>query len=658
MNSANSSKYIVFLDADDLYNKTFLECCYWTLETHQNASWTYTDTINFGDKNFLWRKWYSPEWEIKENILTVSSCIRKKDLQEVGNFGIREKKVYEDWFLWLKLIKAGKYPIRMNSLLTYYRQKGETSELRASNTSNRKRAMSIIKRARRDIFSYKSGIQFPKYDYEWEEIQDSKIKPIPSEKDKINVLMILPWMITGGADRFNLNLVSKMDRNKFKFTIITTVPSKNEWRMHFEKYAEVYDITTFLDMKDWTSFINYIIEKNNINLIFNSNSEFGYKALPYLKAIHHQIPIVDYVHMEEWYWKNGGFSRDSSMVEQVIDKTLTCNENSRKILIEKFKRNSNEVKTMYIGVDEKIFNPDEMNQTEIIEELGENKLTHGKFVISYICRITEQKRPFLFLEVIKKLTTKRKDFVVIICGDGPLLEELKKRVIKEKLEKNFIFLGNMKETEKIYKISDITVNTSIKEGLALTSYESLAMGVPVISADVGGQKELITQDVGIIVPCLQEENDILKFEYTNLEIDNYVEAINKVLENIREYKKNCRRKILDGFTLDEEIKKMENELEKIAKNPNKEKQQNGKELAKNINILKELISTFFISNRLEYEWQVESFNTKNIHKISFKKTKNQFYEKTLEYKIKHPIVIALRKIGIYEILRKRIWIQK
>ena len=30
-NSAKSSKYIVFLDADDMYNITFLECAFWTL---------------------------------------------------------------------------------------------------------------------------------------------------------------------------------------------------------------------------------------------------------------------------------------------------------------------------------------------------------------------------------------------------------------------------------------------------------------------------------------------------------------------------------------------------------------------------------------------------------------------------------------------------
>ena len=76
-NASQSSRYIVFLDADDLYEKTFLECAYWTLETHPEASWTYTDSKNFGARNFLWRKWYDVEWELKENILIVPSMSLK-----------------------------------------------------------------------------------------------------------------------------------------------------------------------------------------------------------------------------------------------------------------------------------------------------------------------------------------------------------------------------------------------------------------------------------------------------------------------------------------------------------------------------------------------------------------------------------------------------
>lgn len=660
-NSAKSSKYIVFLDADDLYNKTFLECSYWTLETHPEASWTYSDSINFGARNFLWRKWYDVEWELKENILIVSACVRKDALIEVGGFGLKEKKVYEDWYLWVKLIKAGKFPVRMNSLLTYYRQKSGISELKASNEENKQNAIKIIEEAKKGITSYNEAIQFPKYDYNWEEIKDYVVKEQKTEfNNKINVLMIIPWMVTGGADRFNLELIKRIDRKKFSFTIISTMPSKNEWRRQFEKYATIYDLTTFLEMKDWVSFINYIINKNNINLIFNSNSEFGYRILPYLKAKYPEIAITDFVHMEEWYWRNGGFSRDSSIMQNVIDKTFTCNENSRNIFINHFKRNKDEIKTIYIGVDEKRFNPEKFNKQEIIKKLNDRRIDENKIIISYICRIAEQKRPYLFFEVVKKLNEIRENFVVIVAGDGPLLEGLKKKVKKEKLDDFFVFLGNKKNTEEIYAISDLTLNTSIKEGLALTSYESLAMGVPVVSCDVGGQKELINNEVGAIVPCIQQENEILNYNYTDEEILNYVVAIQEIINNLKYYKSNCRKRILNEFTIDNMIKKIEKEFIEIVKNPNEKKIENGKKLSENIDIFKELIFSFFVSNKLEYEWICEEFNQKNIHKINLKNKylkKKQFYEKTLEYKIKHPIVLALRKFGIYESTKRILGMQ-
>ena len=651
-NSAKSSKYIVFLDADDLYNKTFLECSYWTLETHPEASWTYSDSINFGTRNFLWRKWYDAEWELKENILIVSACVRKDDLIEVGGFGLKEKRVYEDWYLWVKMIKAGKYPIRMNSLLTYYRQKSGTSELKTSNEENKQNAIKIIEEAKKGINFYREAVQFPKYDYNWEDIKDEVIKGEQTENNnKINVLMIIPWMVTGGADRFNLELVKRMDRKKFSFTIISTLPSKNEWRRQFEKYATIYDLTTFLEMKDWIGFINYIIKKNNINLVFNSNSEFGYRILPYLKAKYPQIPITDFVHMEEWYWRNGGFSRDSSIMQNVIDKTFTCNENSRNIFIKHFKRNEEEIKTVYIGVDEKKFDPQKFKKEEIINKINDKRISKDKIVISYICRIAEQKRPYLFFEVIKKLAEIRENFVVVVAGDGPLLDGLKKKVRKEKLDNFFVFIGSQKNTEEIYAISDLTINTSIKEGLALTSYESLAMGVPIVSSNVGGQKELINNEVGIVVPCIQQENEILNYNYTEEEVLNYVVAIQEVINNLKFYKSNCRKRILNQFTTNNMIKNIENEFIEIANNPDKVKIENGEELSTNINILKELISSFFISSKQEYEWICEDFNQKNIHRINLKNKsikKSQFYENTLEYKIKHPIVLALRKIGVYE----------
>ena len=76
--------------------------------------------------------------------------------------------------------------------------------------------------------------------------------------------MIIPWMTTGGADKFNIDFLKGLNKDTYDVTIITTEPQVNNYRQEFEKYATVYDLTTFIDRKYWLAFVNYIIQKNNI----------------------------------------------------------------------------------------------------------------------------------------------------------------------------------------------------------------------------------------------------------------------------------------------------------------------------------------------------------------------------------------------------------
>lgn len=653
-NASASSKYLFFLDDDDLIIDTFLECAYWTLETNKDASWTYADVVNFVGEEYLWRKWFDSKREQKENLLVNAAMIRKNDFLEVDGFNIKEKAVYEDWNLWLKLLAKEKYPVRMSFLGFWYRRKPK-NESELSRSKDNKNAINYIKETAEQIKKDVQAIQYPKYDYNWEEMLDSVpeiVMPKEKENDKINILMIIPWMAVGGADKFILDIISKIDKEKYSTTIITTVPNDNCWRQKFEEYATIYDLTTFLDRKYWLAFINYIIEKNNINVIFNSNSTFGYSALPYLKVKNPSIPIIDYVHMEEWYERNGGFSRDSSGAKDYIDHTYVCNKNSEKILVDYFKRNPNEVSTVYIGVDEKKYDPTLYNKNEILDKLNIN--CGDKKIISFICRIAEQKRPHLLLEIIKELKRRRNDFVFIVAGEGPMLKEIKSKAKTLGVYNDIIFLGNIQKTEEIYAISDLTLNCSIKEGLALTAYESLAMGVPVVSSDVGGQKELINDEVGVIVPCIQDEKDVRIFNYSKEEIIPYIDGIEKILNNLENYKQKCRQRILDSFTIDKMVKKMEEIFEKTAKEPNQEKIENAK--LQNLKLTKEYITMYNTAYEEEYEWHCKQFNMQNIDMSTIvnklKGKENPMYEHTLEYKIKHPIVVFLRKIGVYDLFKK------
>ena len=62
-----NSKYLVFLDSDDLLNETFLETCYWTLETNPKATWAYTDSVGFEGQEYTWNKYFNCNKMKKEN---------------------------------------------------------------------------------------------------------------------------------------------------------------------------------------------------------------------------------------------------------------------------------------------------------------------------------------------------------------------------------------------------------------------------------------------------------------------------------------------------------------------------------------------------------------------------------------------------------------
>ena len=498
----------------------------------------------------------------------------------------------------------------------WYRRK-ENGELKKAK-DNQKRAKEIINETAKKIINPVNAIQYPKQDYNYDLLCDyvENIK-IPKQKsnDKINILMFFPWLITGGADIFNLNLIKGLDKNKYNIIILLTEPNKNVLRQEFEKYAIVYDLTSFINQKYWLAFVNYIIEKENINLIFNSNSKFGYYIFPYIKGKNNNIPIIDYIHMEEWYNRNGGYARYSSMQESVIDKTLVCNNNTKNVLVKKFKRKEEEIKTIYVGVDEDKFNPDKYDKVSLLKKY---KLDENKHIISYICRISEQKRPMLLLEIVNKLKDIRKDFKVLVVGEGNLLPKMKNKAKELKLEEYICFLGNIEDTEEIYAISDLTINCSLKEGLALTSYESLSMDVSVVSSDVGGQSELIDENSGALIKCMQDEKDIYSEKYELNEIENFVNSIIKILNNLNRYKGNCRKKILDKFTINEMVNNISKIFESEYKTPNSEKIKNGEGLKDNLNITKEFMTINIMNDKIEYDWECKEYE-KKIYGVAYSK---------------------------------------
>lgn len=534
--ASKDTKYIFFLDCDDIMENTMLEVLYWTLETHKDASFAYTTMVNFGDQEYIWEQYLTVEREKKDNVICISSMIRKEDLLSVGCFGIKEKAMYEDWNLWLKLLAAGKKPIRVNAPIFWYRI-NSTGEFQRAKQNNEK-AMALINGTAETIKNKVDIIQYPRINKKYE-TKDLKNMILPEYKsDKKKILFIFPWTVLGGADLFNYDLINGLDKTKFDPIVITTLPSTNDLRNEFMNIvSEYYDLSTFLDTSDYLDFMDYIVKSRKVDTIYVSNSKVGYYMLPYLKNNNKTLKIVDYIHSIDPKDLQGGFGRCSKDVDNFIDKTYCCNNYTKKELIEKF--NKTNVETLYIGTDEKRFDKTKFDKEKLKRKYN---IPTNKKIITFIARLSEEKRPELFVKIAKNVLKTREDVHFIIAGDGLLYQR-----VKSMINKNFTILGSINVPEEIYAISDITVNCSSLEGLALTSYESLSMSVPVVSTSVGGQTELIDDTVGGIV----EYNPKNQTE----EINNYSQKINYVLDNLDSLSKNCRKKITEGFTLNHIIAK-------------------------------------------------------------------------------------------------------
>ena len=93
-----------------------------------------------------------------------------------------------------------------------------------------------------------------------------------------------------------------------------------------------------------------------------------------------------------------------------------------------------------------------------------------------------------------------------LVGDGPMRNALLAAVAEERLEDLVWIPGASADMQRIYQCLDVFILPSLKEGISNTILEAMATGLPVIATAVGGNPELVQDDVnGRLVPVSNPE---------------------------------------------------------------------------------------------------------------------------------------------------------
>jgi len=160
----------------------------------------------------------------------------------------------------------------------------------------------------------------------------------------------------------------------------------------------------------------------------------------------------------------------------------------------------------YLGrdIDTERFNPNKFSQDFIIQKKKELGIPLNKKIIGIVARLVAEKGYLDLFEAFKKVVLKFPQTILLVIGqeEPERGDAIRMNIVKKYgIENNVIFLGERSDVDEIYPLMDVFVLPSHREGLGASLLEASAMEKPVITIDVGGCPEAVSDGkTGILVP--------------------------------------------------------------------------------------------------------------------------------------------------------------
>jgi glycosyltransferase involved in cell wall biosynthesis len=116
-------------------------------------------------------------------------------------------------------------------------------------------------------------------------------------------------------------------------------------------------------------------------------------------------------------------------------------------------------------------------------------------------RYAAEKNQALLLEAAARLAPSRPRLRVVLVGDGPLEDDLRRRVVELGLDGVATVTGERGDAVDVTAAGDVFVLSSDSEGLPLVLLEAMAAGTPVVATRAGGVADAIEHErTGLLVP--------------------------------------------------------------------------------------------------------------------------------------------------------------
>ena len=517
------ASYVALLDSDNLLEPTAIEKWLWFLESYPEFSFVKGYSIGFGAQRYLWQEgFHNGSAFLEENWVDTTSLIRKAVHSAVEGYDEAIREGLEDWDFWLRCANAGYWGGTVPEYLDWYRRRPTHSD-RWADWDNASRQQTFRARLRQRYPKLWSGA-FPQIRLRQQQPLETVPQTLPWEnrlrRENRRLLLIVPWLTCGGADKFNLDLLEQLTRRNWEISIAATLDGDSPWLSNFARFTpDIFILRHFLRLVDYPRFIGYLIQSRQIEMVMIASSELSYLLLPYLRAYFPNVTFCDFCHIEEEYWKNGGYPRAAVEYQELLDLNIVSSEHLKEWMVQ-HGAEPNRVHVCSTNIDPELWRPDSERRVAVRRELG---LPKAEPVVLYAGRLCPQKQPRVFAHTMQRLCQRGIRFSALVAGDGPDLEWLRATIKKQGMSAQVHLLGTVanERMRELMAASNIFFLPSQWEGIALSIYEAMACGLVVVAADVGGQRELVTPECGVLVARSDEST----------EAERYAEVLTELLQH-------------------------------------------------------------------------------------------------------------------------------
>lgn len=560
--AAKSSRYIVFLDPDDIIEPTALEkmLLKMALEPNTRCAFIYPAVTNFrvdettGQVHVIGvdKSPYSSDALWRSNFITSFALIDRDIFMAAGGMCERIIKWWEDYDFWLRLANLGYHGELLGEPVFWYRRHsvGRSSYI-SRNIEERKWRLELMVNNPKNLPDFDD--ELAEYDEDltppcYFSLDDSKLnlvgrlnkwvsrlskriepkrvsafkslrglKPIdslipllkkPRGSGKPSVLFVIPWCQIGGADSYDLDLTAAI-KDRFDIVVVTEIPvDKHQNLDAFKAFTkDIFHLPTLIDETDLNAhslqnrLIQYLIETRNVKHVYCRNSFTGYRFFKYgtETGLKKEHGLTFYDIQHVYITADeGGWEHTTIPYHRFIDHRIVI---SQDLLRRQLELLGEEARYKFKVIPPSIDLQFWGDTKECTNPLGTT--------VMFIGRVDNQKDPLKWVQVASVIAQMFSHVRFLVVGDGPFLDQMKadSAHLGDRIQFTSKFLNSSQIKAVLQEGSlssgkscnrSVLLMTSKYEGLPITIMEAVASGVQVVTTPVGAVAEIAKSSSGLI----------------------------------------------------------------------------------------------------------------------------------------------------------------